>query len=232
MTVTGRTLGENLSGAEIYDETVIRPFDHPVTREPGLAVLYGNLAPSGCVIKPSAAEPRLLVHTGKAVVFEDYADLAARIDDEDLAVAADSVLVLKMAGPVGGPGMPEWGGLPIPRKLLRQGVRDMVRISDARMSGTHFGACVLHIAPESAVGGPLALVRTGDEIALDVPRRRIDLMVSEDELAARRAAWTPPAPKFERGFGVMHAAHITQAPEGCDFDFLTGAAPTREPDIF
>lgn len=232
LTITGRTLGETLDGAEAWDDEVIRPLSNPVTRERGLAVLRGNLAPGGAVIKPSAAEPRLLVHTGRAVVFEDYADLAARIDDPDLPVDADSVLVLKNAGPVGGPGMPEWGGLPIPRKLLAKGVRDMVRLSDARMSGTHYGACVLHIAPESAVGGPLALVREGDEIALDTPGRRLDLLVDAAELEARRAAWTPPPARFARGYGALFTAHIQQAPQGCDFDFLAGTAATAEPEIF
>lgn len=232
MTVTGRTLGDNLEGARIDDEEVIRPLDRPVTEAPALAVLYGNLAPEGCVIKPSAAEPRLLTHRGRAVVFETYADMAARIDDPDLAVDETSVLVLKSAGPIGGPGMPEWGGLPIPRKLLAKGVRDMVRISDARMSGTHFGTCVLHVAPESALGGPLALVRDGDEIVLDTPNRRLDLLVDDAELARRRADWRPPAPHFERGYGVMFTRHIQSAPRGCDFDFLEGDAPTAEPEIF
>jgi dihydroxy-acid dehydratase len=231
-TVAGVTLGEAIADAEVWSNEVIRPLDKPVTREPGLAVLRGNLAPEGAVIKPSAADPRLLVHRGRAVVFEDYADMAARIDDPALEVDADSVLVLKHAGPVGGPGMPEWGGLPIPRKLLAKGVRDMVRLSDARMSGTHYGACVLHIAPESAVGGPLALVESGDEISLDVPGRRLDLLVDEAVLAARRAAWIPPRARFARGYGALYAAHIQQAPQGCDFDFLAGTAPTGEPAIY
>jgi len=231
-TVAGVTLGEAIADAEVWSDEVIRPLDRPVTGEPGLAVLRGSLAPDGAVIKPSAADPRLLVHRGRAVVFEDSADMAARIDDAALEVEADSVLVLKHAGPVGGPGMPEWGALPIPRKLLAQGVRDMVRLSDARMSGTHYGACVLHIAPEAAVGGPLALVRTGDEISLDVPGRRLELLVDDAELAARRAAWAPPPARFARGYGALHAAHIQQAPQGCDFDFLAGIAPTAEPDIY
>ncbi len=231
-TVSGRSLGETLADARIDDDEVIRPLDRPVTSEPALAVLTGSLAPEGCVIKPSAATPHLLTHRGRAVVFESFADMAARIDDPDLAVDETSVLVLKGAGPLGGPGMPEWGGLPIPRKLLERGVRDMVRISDARMSGTHFGACVLHVAPESALGGPLALVRDGDEILLDTPGRRLDLLVDEDELARRRAAWTPPPPRFARGYGAMFSAHIQSAPRGCDFDFLEGVAPTAEPDIY
>jgi dihydroxy-acid dehydratase len=231
-TITGTTLGANIAGAEVWDADVIRPLDRPVTLAPSLVILRGSLAPDGAVIKPSAADPRLLIHRGRAVVFDTYADLAARIDDPDLKVDADSILVLRNAGPVGGPGMPEWGGLPIPRKLLAQGVRDMVRISDARMSGTHYGACVLHVAPESAIGGPLALVRDGDEISLDTPAGRLDLLVDDAVLAERRAAWTPPPPRFERGYGVLYGQHILQAPQGCDFDFLAGAAPTGEPDIY
>jgi dihydroxy-acid dehydratase len=231
VTVNGRTLGENIDGAEVWDDDVIRPLDNPVYPGGATAVLYGSLAPRGAVIKPAAAEPQLLTHTGRAVVFSDYNDMAARIDDPDLEVSADSVLVLQGAGPIGGPGMPEWGQLPIPKKLLQAGVRDMVRISDARMSGTSYGACVLHVAPESAVGGPLALVRDGDLISLDVPNRAIDLMVGEDELARRRADWKAPPPRYQRGFGALYARHITQADEGCDFDFLTGAAPTPEPEI-
>ncbi|MCX7893604.1 MAG: L-arabinonate dehydratase [Burkholderiales bacterium] len=230
-TVNGRTLGENIAGAKSYDPQVIRPRADPLVASGSLAVLRGNLAPDGAVIKPAAAEPRLLRHTGPAVVFADYNDMAARIDDPDLAVTADSVLVLKNAGPKGGPGMPEWGQLPIPKKLLAQGVRDMVRISDARMSGTSYGACVLHVAPESWVGGPLALVRDGDRIELDVPARRLHLHVSEEELARRRAAWRPPAPRYARGYGRVFAEHIRQANEGCDFDFLEGTAPTPEPEI-
>ncbi len=231
-TVNGRTLEENLEGAGVYDDDVIRPLDNPVYGEGATAVLYGNLAPDGCVVKPAAAEPHLLSHTGPAVVFEDYADMAARVDDPALEVTADSVLVLRSAGPVGGPGMPEWGQLPIPKKLLEQGVRDMVRISDARMSGTSYGCCVLHVAPESAVGGPLALVRSGDRITLDVPSRSIDLLVDDDELGRRRAAWRPPEPHFDRGFGALHARHVTQANVGCDFDFLArGKLADHEPEI-
>jgi dihydroxy-acid dehydratase len=233
LTVNGATLGENIAGAEIFDDDVIRRRDNPLVPNDGLAVLTGNLAPDGAVIKPAAMEARLLAHRGPAVVFRDYADMAARIDDEALDVTADSVIVLQHAGPVGAPGMPEWGQLPIPRKLLQQGVRDMVRISDARMSGTSYGACVLHVAPESFVGGPLALVRDGDIVELDVPARRLHLDIGDDELAARRAAWRAPKRHFERGFGVMHQLHVTQADKGCDFDFLEEkpAADADESDI-
>ena len=230
-TVAGRTLGENIAGAKAFNDDVIRTADKALVASDSLAVLRGNLAPDGAVIKPPAAEPRLHRHSGKAVVFADYNDMAARIDAPDLPVDADSVLVLKHAGPLGGPGMPEWGQLPIPKKLLQQGVRDMVRISDARMSGTSYGACVLHVAPESWIGGPLALVRDGDVIELDVPGRRLTLKVSDAELARRRAAWKAPAPRYARGYGAMFARHITQANEGCDFDFLERGVPTAEPEI-
>ncbi|APX75176.1 L-arabinonate dehydratase [Achromobacter insolitus] len=233
-TVDGRTLGENIAGARIFNEDVIRPRAQALIERDGLAVLRGNLAPDGAVIKPPAMEAHLQVHTGPAVVFKDYNDMAARIDDPDLEVNADSVIVLQNAGPQGAPGMPEWGQLPIPQKLLKQGVRDMVRISDARMSGTSYGACVLHVAPEAYVGGPLALVRDGDRIALDVPARRLELLVSEEELAARRAAWQAPPPRFERGYGVLYLKHIGQADTGCDFDFLqteTRAPAAGEPEI-
>ena len=219
-TVNGRTLGENIATAEVWNDDVIRGRANPLVAADGLAVLRGNLAPNGAVIKPPAASPELLVHTGKAVVFEDYNDMAARIDDPALEVDASSVLVLRNAGPLGAPGMPEWGQLPIPKKLLEAGVRDMLRLSDARMSGTSYGACVLHIAPESAVGGPLALVQSGDLIALDVPKRRLDLLISDDEMRRRRAAWVAPAPKFERGYGTLYLKHVSQADKGCDFDFL------------
>jgi dihydroxy-acid dehydratase len=228
LTVTGRTLGENLETALVHNDDVIRPRDNPLAAEGGVAVLRGNLAPSGAVIKHIAAEPHLLTHTGPAVVFEDYGDLKKRIDDP--AITADSVLVLRGSGPLGGPGMPEYGMLPIPSHLLEQGVRDMVRISDARMSGTSYGACVLHVAPESHVGGPLALVRDGDLITLDVPRRALHLEVSDAELDRRRAEWTPPAPRFERGYGALYSEHITQADEGCDFGFLARAGHNPEPD--
>ncbi len=230
-TVNGRTLGENIAGAEVFNRDVILPRDKALVAGGSLAVLRGNLAPDGAVIKPAAAEAQLLTHTGPAVVFTDYNDLAARIDDPALPVTADSVLVLQNAGPLGAPGMPEWGQLPIPKKLLAQGVRDMVRISDARMSGTSYGACVLHVAPESFVGGPLALVQTGDLIELDVPRRRLELKVDAAELARRRAAWQKPKPRYERGYGALYQSHITQADAGCDFDFLEGTAPTPEPEI-
>ena len=230
-TANGRTLGENIAGAEVFDHDVILPRERALVERDSLAVLRGNLAPDGAVIKPAAAEPHLLRHTGPAVVFADYNDMAARIDDPALPVTKDSVLVLQNAGPQGAPGMPEWGQLPIPRKLLEQGVRDMVRISDARMSGTSYGACVLHVAPESFVGGPLALVRDGDLVSLDVPARRLELKVGDAELARRRAAWTRPAPRYARGFGALYQQHITQADQGCDFDFLEGTAPTPEPEI-
>ena len=233
-TVDGRTLGENLANAQVHDDDVIRPLDRPIYAEGALAVLRGNLAPDGVVIKPSACEPRLLRHTGRALVFDDYASMKRAVDDPELDVTADDVLVLRYAGPLGGPGMPEWGMLPIPTKLVRQGVRDMLRLSDARMSGTSYGACMLHCAPEAYVGGPLALVRTGDRIGVDVPARRIHLEVPDDELARRRAAWTPPAPRFERGYGWMFSRHVLQADQGCDFDFLetTFGAPVGEPDIY
>lgn len=230
-TVAGGTLRDTIGDAEVFNGDVILPRDRPLVEAGSLAVLRGNLAPDGAVIKPAAAEPRLLVHRGRAVVFANYNDMAERIDDPALAVTADSVIVLQNAGPLGAPGMPEWGQLPIPKKLLTQGVRDMVRISDARMSGTSYGACVLHVAPESYVGGPLALVRDNDEIVLDVPNRRLQLDVSDAELARRRAEWKRPEPHFARGFGAMYQAHITQANDGCDFDFLEGTAPTPEPEI-
>ncbi len=230
-TVNGSTLGENIAGAKIYNDDVIRKRANPLSASGGLAVLRGNLAPNGAVIKPTAAEPRLLKHTGPAVVFADYNDMAARIDDENLKVDENSVLVLQHAGPLGGPGMPEWGQLPIPKKLLQKGVRDMVRISDARMSGTSYGACVLHVAPESFVGGPLALVRDGDLIELDVEGRKLELKVSEEELAKRRATWKQPPPHYGRGYGALYAAHITQADHGCDFDFLHHGPATPDPEI-
>jgi dihydroxyacid dehydratase/phosphogluconate dehydratase len=212
----------------VYNEDVIRSPDHALSAEAGVAVLRGNLAPDGAVIKHIAAEPRLLKHTGPAVVFDSYSEMQRQINDPALGVTADSVLVLRNAGPKGGPGMPEYGMLPIPDYLLKQGVRDMVRISDARMSGTSYGACVLHVAPESFVGGPLALVRTGDLISLDAAARELRLEVSEEELAARRAQWQPPEPKFERGYGALFTEQITQANEGCDFAFL--ARPGRNFD--
>jgi dihydroxy-acid dehydratase len=230
-TVNGRTLGENLQGAKIYNPEVIRPRSNPLKASGGLVVLRGNLAPDGAVIKAAAATPKLLKHTGRAVVFEDYNDMAARIDRDDLEADADSVLVLRNAGPLGGPGMPEWGMLPVPKKLLKQGVRDMVRVSDARMSGTSYGTCVLHVAPESYVGGPLALVRSGDLIELDVDKRQLNLKVSPEELQKRKSAWKPPVRKYERSYGAIFAQHVRQADQGCDFDFLEGTAPVPEPEI-
>ncbi len=230
-TVNGKTLGENLAGARIYNPEVIRSRNNPLKASGGLVVLRGSLAPNGAVIKAAAASPNLLKHTGKAVVFDDYDDMAARIDRDDLEVDESSVLVLRNSGPLGGPGMPEWGMLPVPKKLLRQGVRDMVRISDARMSGTSYGTCVLHVAPESFVGGPLALVKTGDLIELDVGKRELNLKVAAEEMQRRRAAWRPPERKYERGYGAIFSQHVRQADEGCDFDFLEGTAATPEPEI-
>jgi dihydroxy-acid dehydratase len=230
-TVNGRTLGENVADARVWNDDVILPRERPLVAGDGLAVLTGNLAPRGAVTKPPAMEARLHKHTGPAVVFSSYDDMAARIDDPALAVTADSVIVLQGAGPQGGPGMPEWGQLPIPKKLLKEGVRDMVRISDARMSGTSYGACVLHVTPESHVGGPLALVRDGDLVSLDVPARRLELLVDDAELARRRAAWLAPPPRYYRGFGALYLKHVTQADEGCDFDFLADGPPVPEPEI-
>ena len=232
MTVTGKTLGENLQSAVVHDPEVIRPLGNPVSRAGALAVLYGNLAPHGAVIKPSAAEPKLMQHTGKALVFDSQPEMLAAMNDEALDCDENTVLVLRNAGPVGAPGMPEWGNLPIPKKLLKRGVRDMLRLSDARMSGTHYGTCVLHIAPESAVGGPLALVKTGDVIELDTANRRLHMQVSDAELAVRRAAWKAPVQPFKRGFTKLYQERVTQANEGCDFDFLQGADDTPEPVIY
>jgi dihydroxy-acid dehydratase len=229
-TVNGRTLADNVRDVRGFNEDVIRPLGMPLGSEGGLAMLAGNLCPGGAVIKVSAASPHLLTHRGKAVVFEDHADLHRRIDDPSLPIDEASVLVLKHVGPRGAPGMPEWGAAPVPARLLKAGVKDMVRISDARMSGTSYGTVVLHVAPESAVGGPLALVRDGDPIQLDVPRRRLDLLVDEAELGRRRAAWTPPPPPFARGYGRLFLDHVLQANEGCDFDFLRGRTPVRAED--
>ena len=231
MTANGKTLGENLEGAEVFNDEVIRPLSKPLSDEGGLVVLRGNLAPGGAVIKHTAADPKFHKHVGPAVVFDSHKDLLARIDDESLDVTPDSVLVMKNAGPVGGPGMPEWGMLPIPKKLLRQGVRDMVRISDARMSGTSYGTCVLHVAPESFVGGPLALVQDGDLIELDIFGRTLNLKVSEAELAKRRESWKAPKPHYPRGYGWMFTQHIEQADKGCDFDFLRSPEPVPEPEV-
>ena len=233
VTINGKTLRDNLEGVEVFNEDVIRHLENPVSTAGGTAVLRGSLAPDGAVIKPTAAEERLWKHRGPAVVFKDIRDLKARVDSEDLEVTADSVLVLQNAGPVGGPGMPEWGQLPIPKKLLNQGVRDVIRISDARMSGTSYGACVLHVSPEAALGGPLGLVKDGDEIELDVEKRRLDLLVSQSELDTRRRRWEPPESKASRGYAKLYADHVTQAHEGCDFDFLQGTpGETPEPEIF
>lgn len=240
MTITGHTLGDNIARAECEDDDIIRGPDSPLIPanagcpEAGfaLAVLHGNLCPDGAVIKPSAATPALLRHTGRALVFDSTEAMQAAINDPDLDVDADSVLVLRNSGPVGAPGMPEWGNLPIPKKLLRQGVRDMLRLSDARMSGTHYGTCVLHISPESAVGGPLALLRTGDRITLDIRERRLDVLISDAELQQRRAAWRPPERSYARGYAKLYQEQVTQAHEGCDFAFLQGNAPTPEPPIY
>ncbi len=231
LTVTGKTLGENIATAVVHDAQVIRPLDKPVA-DGALAVLKGNLAPHGAVMKPGAAEKRFLSHTGTALVFNSQPEMLSAMADESLEVDENTVLVLRNAGPVGAPGMPEWGGLPIPKKLLKRGVRDMLRLSDARMSGTHYGACVLHISPESAVGGPLALVQTGDVIEVNVAQRRLHLQVSEEELARRKVLWRPPVQPFKRGYTKLYQAHVTQAHEGCDFDFLQGVDDTPEPVIF
>jgi len=228
-TVNGKTLGENLEGARIYDEDVIRKRKNALKESGGLVVVKGNLAPSGAVIKASAT--KITKHTGKAVVFDDYNDMAARIDRDDLDCDANSVLILRNAGPLGGPGMPEWGMLPVPKKLLKAGVRDMVRISDARMSGTSYGCCVLHVAPESYIGGPLALVKNGDLVELDVDKRQLNLKISDAEMQKRKSAWKPAARKYDRGYGAIFAQHVKQADEGCDFDFLEGTAPIPEPEI-
>jgi dihydroxy-acid dehydratase len=230
-TVNGRTLGENIEDAKVWNADVILPRDKPLKASGGIVMLRGSLAPDGAVIKTSAADPKLLRHTGRAVVFEDYNDMAARIDRDDLEVDASCVLVLKNAGPLGGPGFPEWGMLPMPKKLIQQGVKDMVRLSDGRMSGTSYGTCILHVAPEAYVGGPLAFVRSGDLIELDVECKVLNLMVSEEELARRKAAWKRPQPKYERSYGAIFSRHVKQANEGCDFDFLEGTAPTAEPEI-
>ena len=230
-TCTGKTLGENIAGSKIYIDDVIRTPANPMQPEGGLIVLRGNLAPDGAVIKSTAADPKLLKHAGRAMVFDDYNDMAARIDSPDLDVDGDSVLILRNAGPLGGPGMPEWGMLPIPKKLLKQGVRDMVRISDARMSGTSYGTCVLHVSPESWVGGPLALVRTGDIVELDVPGRKLNLKITDEEMAKRKAAWKPGEKKYLRGYGKIFSQHVSQADKGCDFDFLEGTAPIPDPEI-
>lgn len=234
ITVTGKTLGEGLEGAVVYNDDVIRPLSNPVYHEGSLALLRGNLCPDGAVIKPAACDPKYYEHEGPALVFDSYSEMKVAIDDENLDVTPATVLVLRNAGPQGGPGMPEWGMLPIPKALIKQGHRDMLRISDSRMSGTSYGACVLHVAPESYVGGPLALLKTGDIIKLDVPNRRLDMLVSEEELERRRTEWKQPPARFHRGYGYIFSQHIQQADKGCDFDFLErdfGPA-AGEPDIF
>jgi dihydroxy-acid dehydratase len=234
LTVSGRTLGENIEGARVYNDDVIRTTANPIYGEGSLAVLTGNLAPDGCVIKPAAMDQRFLKHSGPAVVFDDYPSMKKAVENDDWDITADHVMVLRNAGPQGGPGMPEWGMLPMPKKLLKEGHRDMLRMSDARMSGTSYGACVLHVAPESYVGGPLALLQTGDIVSVDVDARSIRMEVSDEELARRRAAWTPPEARFERGYGWVFTKHIQQANEGCDFDFLRTefGAPVPEPVIY
>ncbi len=224
--VEGGTIGARIANATSWNDEVIRPVDKPLTREGGLVVLRGNLAPDGAILKPSAASPKLMQHRGRAMVFKDAEDLRNRIDDPDLDVDADSVLVLQNAGPRGYPGMPEVGTMALPKKLLKQGVTDMVRVSDARMSGTAFGTVVLHVAPESALGGPLALVRTGDIIVLDTKARRIDVEIDAEEMERRRSAFVPPAPHYERGYGKLFIDHVQQADKGVDFDFLVGGSGT------
>ncbi|MBV9341885.1 MAG: dihydroxy-acid dehydratase [Acidobacteria bacterium] len=229
--VTGNSLGENVRDAEVYDSDVIRALDKPVFPSAGLVILRGNLAPDGAVIKAAAADPSLLRHRGRAIVFDSHGEMDARIDDPALAVDPDSVLVLRNAGPKGAPGMPEWGNLPIPQKLLRTGVRDMLRISDARMSGTNYGTCILHVSPESFVGGPLGLLKEGDVVELDIERQQLNMHVSDEELSRRRQAWRPRPDVYPRGYGKLFVEHIRQANEGCDFDFLEGTAPVPEPEI-
>jgi dihydroxy-acid dehydratase len=230
-TVSGSTLGDGIGDAQVYNDDVIRPLNDPIAASGGTAILYGNLAPDGCVIKPPAADPRLLQHNGPAIVFDSYDAMSKAVNDPDLDVSPEHVMVLRNAGPKGGPGMPEWGMLPIPKKLLKQGVRDMLRISDARMSGTSYGACILHVAPESVIGGPLAAVRTGDMITVDVPKRSIHVALSDAEIAERIKGYKPPPRNYPRGYYKMFAEHTRQANEGCDFDFLEGAEGIPEPEI-
>ncbi len=232
MTVNGRTLGENIKDAVVTNDDVIRPLHNPIYPEGGTAVLYGNLAPDGAVMKVAACDPKFLKHEGPALVFDSYDEMASQIDLEDLEVTPDHVLVLRNAGPKGGPGMPEWGMLPIPQKLLKLGIRDMLRVTDARMSGTSYGACVLHLAPESYVGGPLALVCSGDIISVDVDARKIELKISDEEMASRQAAWKVPAERYPRSYTKMYMEHVTQANDGCDFDFLEySESDVPEPEI-
>ena len=232
-TVTGKTLGECIKGSENFNTDVIRTLDNPVYHEGSLAVLKGNLAPDGAVIKPAAMDPKFQKHKGPAIVADSYAELKKIINDEDYPITENHVLVLRNAGPKGGPGMPEWGMIPMPKALLKQGHRDMIRLSDARMSGTSYGACILHVAPEAFIGGPLALIKTGDIIEVDIPNRKLDVNISISEMKKRREEWVAPKPRFERGYGYMYSKHIEQADKGCDFDFLRtdfGSA-VKEPDI-
>ena len=228
-TVNGKTMGENTADAPCYNRDVIRPFDEPLVRDGGIAVLRGNLCPDGAIIKPSAATPGLMKHRGPAVVFENIEDLHARIDDPELEIDETCVMVLKNCGPRGYPGMPEVGNMPLPPKILKRGITDMVRISDARMSGTAYGTVVLHVAPESAAGGLLALVRNGDPIELDVPARRLNLDVPESEIARRRANWQPPSPASDRGYSKLYYEHVMQADRGVDLDFLVGKSGADVP---
>ena len=231
-TVNGETLEQNIINAKVHNEEVIRPINNPIAPDGGTTVLRGNLAPNGAVIKHSAADPSLLKHSGPAIVFDNYRELSERIDDPDLPVTKESVLVLRNAGPVGAPGMPEWGMLPIPKKLLKQGVRDMVRVSDARMSGTSYGTCVLHVTPESAIGGPLATIKEGDIIDLDVESRTISLDISDDEMIKRTKDLPERKNLYARGYTKLYINHVTQADKGCDFDFLEGDYHIPEPEIF
>jgi dihydroxy-acid dehydratase len=230
-TITGRTLGENVADAINYNTELIRTLDNPLNPEGGLAVLYGSLAPGGAIIKPTAASPSLLTHRGRAIVFSDHEEMDRLIDDPNQDVTPDDVLVMKNGGPVGGPGMPEWGFLPLPKKILAKGIRDMVRLSDARMSGTAFGTVVVHVTPESATAGPLAIVQTGDMIQLDVRNRRLDLLVEDREIQRRLAALPQEQPRFKRGYGWMYSRHITQADKGCDFDFLQSEGVASPADV-
>jgi len=234
-TVNGRTIGDNIATADCWNDDVIRGEDNPVvplSRGKTLEVLRGNLAPNGAVMKSSAANPKFLKHVGPAIVFDDPATMNKTLDQADLDITENTVIILRNAGPVGAPGMPEWGNLPIPKKLLKQGVRDMVRICDGRMSGTHYGTCILHVSPEAAIGGPLALVKTGDLIELDVAAGTINMRVDDAEIARRRAEWKPTARIYERSFAALYQQHVSQADEGCDFDFLGGTAKVPDPVIF
>ena len=234
LTVTGQPLGESLKGARNYNTDVIRPLSNPVYHEGSLAVLKGNLAPDGAVIKPAAMDPKFLTHRGPALVTNSYAELKEITDDPDAAITPDHVLILRNAGPQGGPGMPEWGMIPMPQKLLNEGHRDMVRLSDARMSGTSYGACILHVAPESFIGGPLAFVQTDDIIFVDVPNRRLDVDISDAEMKRRQSEWQQPEPRYQRGYGWVFSKHVEQADKGCDFDFLSTdfGASVQEPEIY